>query len=275
MLVMGHPQFPTQDDVGNGDGIPLVPEWQLDMSTDDPYLQSTLDLIDDVQVRNAFARLRNVFNRAHQLPLSSTRLHDLACFVIHRLLATNTISSSSIPSTSPSSPSTSISSPITESIRYTTILYMFIIHGPTYYSHDFIMGTIVTKLITSLINLDSISRFPVSIDIWFLAIGLVASSNTPNYQWFSERAQTIVHPLQIQSWDDVVMHVKTVLWLETPQAEAVFRTHWDAILPSRLVVTDITDITDTDMADMSPTVSAAVLPETVSPNALVLDTNIM
>lgn len=273
MLVMGHPQFPTQDDVGIGDGIPLVPEWQLDMSTDDPYVQSTLDLIDDVQVRNAFARLRNVFNRAHQLPLSSTRLHDLACFVIHRLLATNTISSSSIPSTSPSSPSTSISSPITESIRYTTILYMFIIHGPTYYSHDFIMGTIVTKLITSLIHLDSISRFPVSIDVWFLAIGLVASSNTPNYQWFSERAQTIVHPLQIQSWDDVVMHVKTVLWLETPQAEAVFRTHWDAILPSRAVVTDITDMADMAEADTAPT--AALLPETVSPNALVLDTNIM
>lgn len=70
------------------------------------------------------------------------------------------------------------------------------------------------------------------------------------------------------------MHVKTVLWLETPQAEAVFRTHWDAILPSRLVVTDITDI-DMAEADTAPTGSAAVLPETVSPNALVLDTNIM
>lgn len=138
------------------------------------------------------------------------------------------------------------------------------------------MGTIVTKLITSIANLDSISRFPVSIDVWFLAIGLVASSNTPNYQWFSERAQTIVDPLQIQRWDDVVMHVKTVLWLETPQAEAVFRTHWDAILPSRpVVVTDITDMADLAEADTAPTGSAAVLPETVSPNALVLDTNII
>lgn len=263
MLVMGHPQFSTQDDVGTGDGIPLVPEWQLDMSTDDPYLQATLDLICDSEVRNVFARLRNVFNRARQLPLSSTRLHDLTCFVIHRLLATNP---SSIPSPSPSP-----SSPITESIRNTTILYMFIIHGPTYYSHDFIMGTIATNLITNLIHLNSTSRFPVSIDVWFLAIGLVASSNTPNYQWFADRAQSIVHPLQIHSWDDVVMHVETVLWLETPD-DTVFRSHWDAILPSR-VVTDITD-TDTDITGTSCTTGLA-LPDTVSPSALVLDTNIM
>lgn len=262
MLVMGHPQFSTQDDVGIGDGIPLVPEWQLDMSTD-PYLQTTLDLICDSEVRNVFARLRNVFTRARQLPLSSTRLHDLTCFVIHRLLATN-------PSSLPSQPS-----PITESIRHTTILYMFIIHGPTYYSHDFIMGTIATNLITNLIHLDSTSRFPVSIDVWFLAIGLVASSNTPNYQWFADRAQSIVHPLQIHSWDDVVMHVKTVLWLETPD-DTVFRSHWDAILPSR-VVTEITDIADTDITGTSctETSSGMGLPDTVSPSALILDTNIM
>lgn len=262
MLVMGHPQFSTQDDVGIGDGIPLVPEWQLDMSTD-PYLQTTLDLICDSEVRNVFARLRNVFNRARQLPLSSTRLHDLTCFVIHRLLATNPSSSS---------PSPSPPSPITESIRHTTILYMFIIHGPTYYSHDFIMGTIATNLITNLIHLDSTSRFPVSLDVWFLAIGLVASSNTPNYQWFADRAQSIVHPLQIHSWDDVVMHVKTVLWLETPD-DTVFRSHWDAILPSRVV----TDITDTDITGTSctETSSGLALPDTVSPSALVLDTNIM
>lgn len=249
MLVMGHPQFPTQDDFGMGDGIPLVPEWQLDMS-DDPYLANTLDLIDDAEVRNVFARLRNVFNRAHQLPLSSTRLHDLTCFVIHRLLAT-------IPQYPPTSPS-----PTTESIRYTTILYMFLIHGPTYYSHDFIMGTIVSKLLTTLIHLDS--RFPVSIDVWFLAIGLAASSNTPNYQWFAERAQAIVHPLHIRSWDDVVMHVKTVLWLDT--ADAVLRPHWDGIL--RPVVTDITDLSD--VTDITASDSDA-LPDTVSPSALVLN----
>ncbi|KAL4915244.1 hypothetical protein BDW62DRAFT_203844 [Aspergillus aurantiobrunneus] len=38
MIVTGRPQFSTQDDLGSGDGIPLVPEWQLDMKLVDDDL---------------------------------------------------------------------------------------------------------------------------------------------------------------------------------------------------------------------------------------------
>nr|BAX09281.1 hypothetical protein [Aspergillus stellatus] len=224
MLVMGHPQFPTQDDLGIGDGLPLVPEWQMDLTSmsadDDPYFLSTLDLLVDYEARSSLARLRHAFNRAQKLPFSSTRLHDLTCFVIHRLLL-------SIPD-----PASSPESPFTECVRYATILHMFIIHGPTYYSHDVIMSTMVIRLINNLTLLESTSRSYEAVDVWILAIGLVASSNTPQYQWFVRRAEAVALSLRIRDWNDALMRMKCILWLETWQGEDVFRPHWDTLLLS-------------------------------------------
>ncbi|KAL4935998.1 hypothetical protein BDV06DRAFT_217019 [Aspergillus oleicola] len=219
MIVMGQPQFPTQDDSGMGDGIPLVPEWQTDMTTmeNDSYFLSTLDLLDDVEVRDVLSRLRSTFEKANRIPLSSTRLHDLTCFVIHRLLLHRTDLEQYAPS------------PITESIRYATILYMFIIHGPTYYSHDVIMNNLIIRLISNLVRLYSIPRCYESIDIWILAIGLVASANTPQYQWFVDKSTHIASSLQTRSWVDISTHIKAIMWMETPQGGCVFRPHWDAL----------------------------------------------
>ncbi|KAL2862629.1 Zn(II)2Cys6 transcription factor [Aspergillus lucknowensis] len=219
MLVTGHPQFDTQDDVGIGDGIPIVPEWQIDL-TNAAHSSSLLnnpELDIDYEVRSVFIRLRNAFDRAQHVPLPATRLHDLTCFVIHRLLL-STSNITGIPS-----------SPLSESLRYAIILYMFIIHGPTYYSHAVIMSTIVARFIENLISLESTTYAQPSLDIWFSAVGLVASSGTPQYQWFIDKTQALVAHLGLGSWEDAFARIKSILWMNTPQAEGIFRPHWDAI----------------------------------------------
>jgi hypothetical protein len=228
MLVMGHPQFETQDDVGIGDGIPPIPEWQLDSTSlhDDLSDLGSIDV--DYAVRNVFIRLRNAFQRSQRIPFPTTRLHDLTCFVVHRLLLT-------------ANPQ---SSPITECIRYGIILYMFITQGPTYYSHAVILNTIVTRFMEHLKQLELTPRLHDSLDVWFLAIGMVASAGTTHYQWFMERAQAMAVSLQLGSWDDILVCTKSILWLETLQGEDTFRPHWDAILNGGLFVEyDVTKTT--------------------------------
>jgi hypothetical protein len=218
MLIMGHPQFKTQDDVGIGDGIPPIPEWQLDSTTlhDGLFQLSTIDV--GFEVRNVFVRLRNVFQRAQQVPFLSTRLHDLTCFVVHRLL---------LPASDTANPQ---SSPITECIRYAIILYMFIVQGPTYYSHAVILNTIVARFMENLKQLESIPHEYDSLDVWLLAIGMVASAGTTNYQWFMERAQAMAASLQMSDCNDALIRIKNVLWLETLRGEDIFRPHWAAII---------------------------------------------
>lgn len=217
MLIIGHPQFETQDDVGIGDGIPPIPEWQLDSTAPYDDLSELSSISVDYAVRNVFIRLRNIFQRAQRIPFPNTRLHDLTCFVVHRLLlsASDTV----IPQ-----------SPITECVRYAIILYMFIIQGPTYYSYAVILNTIVTRFIEHLKQLKSTPRVYNSLNVWLLAIGMVASTGTTHYQWFIERARAMAASLQLGNWKDALVRIKSVLWLETLKGEDIFQPHWDAIL---------------------------------------------
>ncbi|KAJ5664333.1 hypothetical protein N7507_005064 [Penicillium longicatenatum] len=216
MLIMGHPQFDTQDDVGLGDGIPCIPEWQLDPTAlNDLSGVNNIDV--DFDVWNVFIRLRSVLERSQRMPFSPTQLHDLTCFVIHRLLL-------STPNTESSQPS-----PITQSLRYAIIIYMLIIQGPTYYSHAVIMNTMVTRFVECLKQIESTPRVYDSLDVWFISIGLLTSTGTTNYEWFVEKAQIVSEALQLHDFDDTLVQIKSVLWLETPQADENFRSHWDKI----------------------------------------------
>lgn len=214
MLIMGNPQVITQDDLGIGDGIPPIPEWQLNSTVnDDPLAILTMDI--DADVRNVFIRLRRVFKHAQEVPLSTTRFHDLTCFVVHRLLSAGV--------------STLPRSPITECIRYAIVLYMLTIHGPAYFSHAVMSNSMVLRLVSHLEERDSTTRAYDSLDIWILGIGMVASMDTLNYEWFLQRAKTITTALSLENSQDVMSHIKSILWLDTMQAEDIFRPHWDAI----------------------------------------------
>lgn len=219
MIVMGHPQFETQDDIGIGDGVPAPPEWQLDSTTFLDNLSELGDVEVDYAVRNVLVRLRYIFRRAQQVPLQPTRLHDLTCFVIHRLLLS--VSGTTTPGSSH-----------TECIRYATILYMFIIQGPTYYSHAVLLNTILTRFLGHLKAMESELRVYGSLDVWLLAVGLVASTGSAHYRWFMERAQNVSASMQLADWENVLEHVRDILWLEIPQGDDIFRSHWDTILDS-------------------------------------------
>lgn len=207
MLIMGHPQFETQDDVSIGDGIPPIPEWQVDGDpAQDLYDIDSIDV--DDQVKNVLVRLRRVFERAQHTPLTSTRLHDLTCFVVHRLLSSDT------------------QSPLTECIRHAIILNMLIIQGPTYYSHGVILDMILTRFRVNMVNLDSTFRERDALDVWFVSMGMVASAGTTHYRWFKgRRAQA-----GPRAWGNAFVGIKSVLWTEALQSREVFRAHWEAVL---------------------------------------------
>jgi hypothetical protein len=225
MLIMGHPQFDAQDDSGTGHGIPPIPEWLPDSSSPQHYVPDIDNL--DSEVRNVFIRLRNVFQRAGRLPYPTTRLHDLTCFVIHRLLL------SAPDSASPGS------SPLTESVRYATVLYMFIIQGPTYFSHAVIFNRILEKLVRQLQRLETTRSVSPSLGLWLLAVGMVASTGTPYYQWFTGRASATVVSLDLTTWDQAAVRIKSVLWLETQQGAHLFRPHWDAVFNGQAEPPDV------------------------------------
>ncbi|OHW99265.1 C6 zinc finger domain-containing protein [Colletotrichum incanum] len=220
MIVTGQPQFETQDDTGIGDGVPPPPEWQLDSTTFHETLSELSSVEIDYAVRNVLMRLRNIFQRAQRVPLAPTRLHDLTCFVIHRLL---------LSTPNGMDPHASVS----ECIRYGIILYMFIVQGPTYYSHAVIFNTILKRFMDHLKQLQlqsrSKSHIGSSLDVWLLTVGMAASNGSGHYDWLIRRARDVAVATQLTSWDDTLVHNQSLLWLETRHSDDVFRPHWDAI----------------------------------------------
>jgi hypothetical protein len=217
MLLTGIPQFETQDDFGTGQGIPSISEWYSD-PTSRPYYPPFLEaLIIDEAVSNVFARLRNIFETAQRVPLSTTQLHDLTCFVIHRLLPAD------------SNRAMSSGSSVTECMRYGIILYMLVIHGTTYYPHTFLSNQVLTRFEIQLAVLGTGPRTHDWLDLWLLTTGMAASTGSEYYQRLSARARVVATESRLHGWNDVSIHVKNVLWLETSQDEQLFGFHWNNI----------------------------------------------
>lgn len=218
MLVTRKPQFDTQDDVGIGDGIPPIPEWQYDYVPFDTQYCGIENGQVNPNILNVLARLRAIFQRAHCAPISPTRLHDLACFVIHRLLK--------IDSENPTLA-------LTECLRYAIALYMFILQGTTYFSHAVILNELSTRLVEYFQILETDLGEACSFHIWVCSIGMVASVGTESYMLYTNKAAVYANYLNIESWYDVCGHMANVLWLETPDTIESFRSHWDSVISSR------------------------------------------
>lgn len=218
MLIMGHPQFETQDDAGMGHGIPLPLEWQLASDASDDEVPC-LDR-DDVgpEIWSVLARLRSIFHRAQHTPFPATLLHDLTCFVIHRLLLS-----------APDSDDDE-AAPLTEALRYAIISYMFLTQGPTYFSHMAIFQKVVSHLARHLQRLESSFRPHDELRLWLLAVAMVATAGTENYPHIVEQARLTAAWLQLHNSADALCRVKSILWLETPCGEAILQPHWDAVL---------------------------------------------
>lgn len=212
MVLTGHSQFETQDDLGIGDGISSISEWHLIQP-----LSGSVDIegfILDGPVANIFYRLRSLSHTAQQLPLSTTKVHDLTCFVVHRLLPVNSDLSCST--------STGV-------MRYALILYMLIIHGTTYYPHTFALNQALAQFVEFYEQIELVSQTQCALKVWLLTIGMVASIGTSHYSRLAEKARTTAASMQMRTWEEVFRHVKSILWIDTSPGEPGFRPHWDAI----------------------------------------------
>jgi hypothetical protein len=218
MIVMQCPQFTTQDGIGGGDGVAPIPQW---FELEDYHHKHMSPPDADPDISDVLGRLHLLFNEPERFNLSTTDLHDLTCFVLHRLLDRSTSSTHRNVLQIPS---------ISDSLRYAIALYLLIIHGPTYFSHAQLQYTMVLQLKYQLENSVSLGLSTNrSVPIWLLSVGMVASDNTPDCQWFTDQSQRATAAYGIYIWDDVLFHLKEVLWLRKPQAEHLFRQKWDCV----------------------------------------------
>ena len=90
MLVTGSPQFDTQNNFGEGDGVCAIQQWQWQFSMENTnlYLLDFDVLGLDPILGNTVNRLRPILQMAEDpTVLSTTDLHDLTCFILRRLLS--------------------------------------------------------------------------------------------------------------------------------------------------------------------------------------------
>lgn len=220
MLVMGVPQFPIQDDSGVGAGLSPIAQWKL-ASADTEFSGPHPDDPDlDLAVGNVLNRLRSIFHQPRLSISTSAELHDLTCFVMHRLLL--------LPPVSASSPRRQAAS---ECLRYSLALYMLIIHGATYYSHENLARSLAVQLKGHLAALAQADHPHDGFEIWFLSVGMVATVGTGEHGWFRSRALAAALHLELHTWEDVLVHLEGVLWTRArPHVEGSFRQTWKEAL---------------------------------------------
>jgi hypothetical protein len=221
MVVLQLPQFPAQNDSGEGDGVPPISRWfEAATTSRNTALTTFANLNLEPEVEEVFSRLQFLLSDTRNPGLSTTDLHDLTCFVLHRLIR---------PAQTNQNDGT-YDRAASECIRHATVLYMLIIHGPAYFSHAQLQYTTAAQLKA---NLDHLSSFRSpnhhSLILWFLSVGMVASDGTPDCMWFMEYARKVGEELGVFSWEQVLFHLKSVIWLGKQQAEIVFQRKWDGI----------------------------------------------
>jgi hypothetical protein len=222
LIVQQSPQFATRDDVAGREGITPPPQWHESASNDShaelPILASTgLDPL----IGDTLSRLHCLFQKPEGFDLTTTDFHDLTCFVLHRLLddTTSPIDDTRLPASLES-----------EAIRYAIVLYLLMVHGPTYFSHVRLQYTTTLKLKALLeqwILAPPSDR--ESLWIWVLSIGMAASDGTPEYHYFTTHAHKASTALGISAWETALPHHKAVLWLENVVTDRLFRRHWEAV----------------------------------------------
>ncbi|KAF1828899.1 hypothetical protein BDW02DRAFT_584146 [Decorospora gaudefroyi] len=218
LILMQSPQFDAQNDLMVGDGISPIPQWPVTMATQDQLPSYLSDLNLDPRVSDIFFRLRNLFRASQPDSLPSTDLHDLTCFVLHKLLAW-----------CPQPTETDCSGILATSqcVRYAAALYMLIIHGPTYFSHAHLQSNMVLQLRTYLEDImTSISVYHGPLAIWILLIGMVASENTSDWHWYAIRITVLAEQLHVCAWEDVLPCLEGVLWFREPRTEQIFKHRW-------------------------------------------------
>lgn len=223
MLVIGSPQFETQDDFGNGDGIAPIDQWQTAVP---PSLQfsdssSRSDLGIDPALGDIVARLRIILEPSgdtsdNPTSLSTSDLHDLTCFVLHRLLRPHTAHND-----------------WSEALGLALSLYMFIMHGPTYYSHLGILYKLVHQLQHHIQALAIISCYD-DLVLWCLTVGMLASMGTDNHTRWASQALGLSKTLGLCCWDDIERRLQIILPVDAT-SRSIFRTVWKPLIDPPMI----------------------------------------
>ncbi|KAH8587135.1 hypothetical protein B0O99DRAFT_38236 [Bisporella sp. PMI_857] len=223
MLVTGMPQFKTQDYLSQGTAP--ISQWELvslgTLQEVDSCLATLIPNL-DIDIQNVLLRLRTLFHEGSQTTtslgpclLQTTAVHDLAALVIHDLLP-----SPYVPNDLPS---------ISEAVRYALCIYMFILHGPTYYSHTAILHALILKLHSHLDALSFKDSDLLALKFWLLSMGLVGSIGFMVHEKFANQASILSAATEIKRWNQVKAALMTILWLDHP-SELSFLQAWTRIL---------------------------------------------
>ncbi|KAH7123549.1 hypothetical protein B0J11DRAFT_580333 [Dendryphion nanum] len=220
MIVMQSPQFLAQSDSGVGNGIPPIPQWNEAATSfgDDP--KSSIHQLElDPTIGDILFRLRHLFHESQRFRLSNTDLHDLTCYLLHRLLLWSPPSEEFQISLDPAA---------SECVRYAVVLYLLILQGPTYFSHTGLQYTMSQRL---KVHLADFLNLPLpehrTLALWLVAVGMTSSAETSDSAWFISQARVLAADLDLCTWDAVLCHLKDVLWLDTKHTEYLFRQQWE------------------------------------------------
>ncbi|TWU72700.1 hypothetical protein ED733_003945 [Metarhizium rileyi] len=216
MLVSCRPQFHINEDV-DGDGVLPSLQWQLASGNMDSHSPRPCDFDIDPRVGDVLARLRYIF---HETDMTTTELHDLTCFAIHKLLSLEPPSCDGSKEDYPYLAS--------ESLRYALVLYLLIVHGTTYYSHIHLATFLAKQLKDHLHHLPVAGGSCDSFNIWAVSIGMASSFDQGDRRWFVSQANSARLSLDLNCWGDVLLHLETILWLKTSKADLVW-SGWQGI----------------------------------------------
>ncbi|MAD86707.1 MAG: hypothetical protein CL912_27435 [Deltaproteobacteria bacterium] len=218
MLVTGSPQFDIQDDSGNGSGIAPIAQWLSALKTEhNPDLRGLACFDIDSSLKDILIRLQVILYPpiSRGANLCTNDLHDLTCYVLHKLLL----------------PFTAELTPESECLRYALAIYMFVIHGPTYYSHLAILHQIVLKLRNHLRAVMTPNDMDSSLLIWCFSIGMSASIGTEAHDWFITSAAPLTSSQGLETLDNVESCLQSILPLDA-QSKAMFHVAWQPIFNS-------------------------------------------
>ena len=218
MLVTAIPQFETEDELGHGSGISSILQWHSASGIVDPQEMPPNFLHVEPAIRNILVRLRSIFHQPQHSQLTTTDLHDLTCFVVHKVLLMAPLSGSSLERLA-----------LSECLRFAIALYMLIIHGTTYYSHAHLANAILGQLRRHLITFTRTDYIRGPIGLWILSVATISTIGVADHHWFKEQMAMVATTLGLHNWEDVVSHLQNVLWTTTPQGE-IFQQIWEEVL---------------------------------------------
>lgn len=223
MIVTQTPQFAVQEQNGSGDGIAPISQWYRATHNIHDLTPTFLNIpLLDPDIADVLCRLHNLFD-SDQYTLSSTDLHDLTCYAVHRLLHW---------SPQPTAENFPYDLAASGIVRHALVLYMLITHGPTYFSHARLQYALALKLQAQMeYTWSCMLQKHRSLVLWLLSIGMIASEGTPEEHWFVEQARLAATTLTLNSPEDVIFYLRDIVWMDSPAATTLFSQKWLALWP--------------------------------------------